>query len=261
MVGLLIFIALSFAATVAFQNFKKKQAAKQEALAQMEKEVAAARDYAASSLEKGESPASQEYMGRMKETLEKSAANLSGGDAAATRALAAFLGRMQARVQTYEAASARVLEAKVLSFEITDRAAITQHRQLLVEFSEANEKLTDILRRAEELVREELAAAKVPDRMIEITMNGFNKNRSQRELQLRIREYDRVLGETGLAILDLLDKNWSQWNRDAAKGQLLFQSDATLASFNDLITKIQTTAEEQGKAQQELAAKIRAAGK
>jgi hypothetical protein len=263
--GLLILISLSVGATVAIHGFQKKQAAKREALAQMEKEAAAAREYTATSLEKGDLAPGQEdrarYMGRMKDALEKSATHLTGDEAAATRAIAAFLARMQEHVQTYETASARILEAKVLSFEITDRATIAQHRQLLGEFSAANEKLTDILHHSEDLVRKELAAAKVSDRMVETTMTGFNRSRAQRQLQLRIRESDRVLGETGLAALDLLEKNWGQWNRDTASGQLLFQNDATLASFNVLMAKIQTAADEQGKAQQELAAKIRAAGK
>lgn len=151
-----------------------------------------------------------------------------------------------------------MLEANVLSFQFSERATLEAHRKLVVQFSAANDRLTNLVQRSEEMVRAELVAAKVPAKLLESTMNGFNQGRPQRALQLRIRQHDHTLGEAGLAVLDLLDRNWGRWERDEVSGQLRFHDDATLATFNTLITQIQTAAEEQTRAQQELAAKMRA---
>jgi len=259
--GGIVLIALVASAAVTFQRMKQKRAAANAAFSEMQNAASDEREKMADSIQKGETSGSDEAIGRMKQQLEKSAAHMSRDDANAARALAVYLARMQEKAQAYEAALKRMLDADVLAFNFSDRAMIEPHRKLIVDFAAANDEMTDTVLRAEELARAELVTAKVPERTIEATMNGFNKGRVQRQLQLRIREYDHTLGEAGLATLDLLDKNWGRWSRDETSGQLRFQDDATLDTFNGLMTKIQTAADEQTRTQQELAVQMRAMGR
>ncbi len=257
-VGFIVLIIIVAGGAFAFQSMKKKRAASQAALAEIQNTATEEREKLADSIEKGEISGSDDAIGRMKQQLEKSANQMAPDDAAAARALAGYLAQMQKQAQAYEAALKGLIDAEVLSFDLRDRAAIAGHRKLLVDFAAANDQLTDLVRRSEKLARTALTDAKVPERTIEATMTGFNKGRPQRQLQLRIREQDRILGEAGLAALDLLEKNWGRWSRDETSGELTFQDDAALAAFNEQMAKIQAAADEQGKAQQELAGQMHA---
>ncbi len=243
------------------QLMKQKQAASQAAVEAIESSAATEREKMADSIERGDTGGSDEAIGRMKTQLEKSAGQMSPDDAAAARALAGYLTQMQTQARTYEAALARLLEADVLAFKSTDRATLGAHRQVVTDFAAANEQLTDLVARSEEIARTALVNARVPARTVEATMNGFNKGRPQRQVQLRIRAHDRTLGEASLAAIDLLEKTRGRWSRDEASGQLTFQDDATLETFNQLMEKVQNAAAEQTKAQQELATMMRAVGK
>ncbi len=256
--GFVVLMTLVALAAITLQRMKAKQAAARTALSDIQKSSVEAREKIADAMEKGEVTGSDEVIGRMKEQLEKSAGHLSGDDAAASRAMAAYLSKMQMQAREYEAALGRLISAEVLSFNLQDRSTLEAHRKLVREFAAANDQLTDTVRHAEELARTELKAAKVSARMLEATMTGFNKGREQRQLQLRIRDHDRTLGEAGLGALDLLDKNWGRWSHDKTSGQLRFEDDAALASFNTFITTIQTAAAEQTQVQQELVEKVRA---
>lgn len=255
--GFVVLLAGTAAVTTFVQRMQARNAATQSALHEIEDSAAAAREAMADSLEKGEATGNDEVLGRMKEQLEKSASKMSGDDAAATRAMANYLAKMQIEARGYEAALARLLEANVLNFQISDRAEFEAHRQLVRDFAAANEQLTANVRNAETLARAELAAEKTSSRLTEETMAGFNQGRGQRQMQLRIREQDRVLGEASLGALDLLEKNWGRWSRDETSGQLSFEDDATLESFNALISQIEAAADEQTKVQQELAEQMR----
>lgn len=257
-----IVMAAGVASLIVFtQQMKQKQAASKAAIEEIETSAATEREKMANSIEKGETSGSDEAIGRMKAQLEKSAGQMSPDDAAAARALAGYLTQMQTQAKTYETALARLLEAEVLAFKSTDRATLATHRQIVADFAAANEKLTDLVARSEEIARTALVDAKVPSRTVEATMNGFNKGREQRQLQLRIRAQDRTLGEASLATIDLLEKTRGRWSRDETSGQLSFQDDATLKTFNELMEKVQNAADEQTKVQQELATKMRAMGK
>jgi len=248
-------------ATVAYKSYQHKRAEAKAAFEHMQQTASEERQKMADSIEKGEMPSHQEAIDRVKQELEKSASHMSRDDAAAARALSSFLTDMQVQLRTYEAAAGKMIEAEVLAFASPDRETLAKHRKLVVDFAAANEVLTDTVRKSESLARAALVSAKVPERTIEATMTGFNKGREQRQMQLRIREYDRVLGESALAAIDLLEKTRGKWSRNEASGQLTFQDDATLDTFNGLITKIQETGEAQTKVQQELAAKMRTMGK
>ena len=112
----------------------------------------------------------------------------------------------------------------------------------------------------EDQVRAALEAAQIPPVTIEATMAGYTKGQAtQRPLEMQIRRCDQTLGESALAILDLLDQNWGKWKRNEVSGHLRFQDNATLATFNASIQKIQAAGAAQRNAQAELIAKIKPA--
>ncbi len=256
--GLILFAAFVGTAVQVFTKVKKKSADRDAALADMQRATSEERQKIAESLEKGEAIGGGDSINRIQQQMEKSAALMSKDDAAVMRGMSSYLAKMQAQARTYEEALAKFLKAEVLAFKVTDRSTLTEYRKIVTDFAVANDRLTDTIRRGEQLVREELAAVHVPDRTIEATVVGFNRGREQRQMQIRIRECDHDLGEASLAAIDLLDKNWGKWSHDPA-GQMVFQNTATMEIFNELMKKVQKAGAEQSKAQQELAQKMKAA--
>ena len=253
MIGLISLGALGALGTFAFRRAAERRASIKE----LENKAHEERERMADAMSRGEIGGGDAAIERMKGQLEKSAAKFSSGDAAAARALGAFLSKMQIQVREYEASAARLTEANVFSFAIRDRSTLEAHRQIVRDFLTSNAKLTDTLRNAEQLARAELDAANIPAKLRETTMAGFNQSQATRPLQLRIRAYDQTLGDAALATHDLLEKNWGKWSRDKTTGQIRFEEDATLSAYNALIEKVQTAADEQGKVQAELVARMR----
>ncbi|WP_131989621.1 hypothetical protein [Chthoniobacter flavus] len=257
LIGLVMIVGIVTGVTV----FVKQQVVKREEIAKIEKSAAEERVKMADSIRDGNLADGNASLGRIKDQLGQSATHLSGADAAATRAMANYLGKIQANLQNYSTEMDKLMQAKVLSFDISDRATIEQHRQIIRDFLAANAKLIDILQHGEDLLRAELEAEKVPPFNRDQTLQGYQKSQAElRPLQMRVRQCDQTLGESALAVLDLLDKNWGKWERNEASGRLRFQDDATLSSFNDLVKKIQAAAADQEKAQREMIAKVKPTG-
>jgi hypothetical protein len=240
--------------------FVYRQVKEREAVTQVEKAAEEERTKMAESIRSGNVSDGNAAIGRLKDQLGKTATQLTGSDAGAARAMAAYLGKIQAQIKTYDGAVERLRGEKVLQFEITDRAQIETHRQIVRDFMEANAKLTNALEHGEDMVRAELDAQKVPQKTRDGTLAGYTRSQAQlRPLQLHIRHADEVLGQSALEVLDLLDRTWGRWERDASTGRLRFQDDPALKSFNELVEKIQTTAKDQEKTQEELITKSREA--
>lgn len=241
--------------------FVKQQIVKREELAKVEKSEAEERAKWEASIRHGDVPDGNAALERMKGQMRQSAAHLSGADAAATRAMANYFGKLQPKLHAYETATAKITQAKVLSFHIEDRPMLEQHRQLIRDFLAANSALTDTLRQGEDLLRAELEAEKVSPFLRDQTLRGYEKSQAAlRPFQMRIRQSSQTVGESALAVLDLLDKSWGKWERDKASGRLRFQDDATLSSYNDLVKKMQAADEDQEKAQLEMIAKAKSTG-
>jgi hypothetical protein len=256
-IGLVLIVGIVTGISV----FVKQQVVKREEMAKIEKRAAEERVKMADSIRDGNVADGNAALGRIKDQLGQSASHLSGADAAAARGMANYLGKVQGNLQTYGAEMNKLMQAKVLSFNIQDRATIEQHRQLIRDFLAANNNLIETLQHGEDLLRAELDAEKVPAFTRDQTLRGYEKSQVElRPLQMRVRKCDQTLGESALAVLDLLDQNWGKWERNEASGRLRFQDNATLASFNDLIKKIQTAAADQEKAQQEMLAKVKSTG-
>jgi hypothetical protein len=238
----------------------RRAQARREALKGFEKSVAEERTKMADSIRSGKMDDGDAAIGRVKDQLGKSAAQLGGADALAARAMGAWLEKVQVQMRDYQTSAARLREGKIFTFDIRDHAAIEPTRQMVRDFLASNAGLTDTLQHGEKQVRAELDAVGVPATTRDATLAGYSKaHAAQLPVQMQIRSCDKTLGESALAILDLLDQNWGRWQRDEASGHLRFQDDATRLAYNASIQKIQSASAEQKKAQEQLAAQLKAA--
>jgi len=213
----------------------------------------------AESFANGNNPDGESAIGRVKAQIEKSSTQMNATDAATARAMAAFLGKMQVQARLYQSAVQRLTSDKIFTFNIPDQATLATHRQTLRDFVAMNAQLTDTIANSEALIRSELEAADVPAATIEATIRGYQESQGNtRPLQMQIRQYDRIMGDSGLAILDLLEKNWGRWDRNPQTGQLTFRDDATLAAYNQLIQRVQAASQQQAIAQKQMAEFMRA---
>lgn len=250
LIGLLALMALGF---FSFRFIRNRQAAVREATSQLEKTATEERAKMADQIRSGEVNGSDASLGRIKDQLEQSATKLSGSDAAAARAMASFMGKMQQQVRDYQAAATRFTQAQVFTPAYREFGGLEAQRQIVREFIEQNERLADTVRRSDQLLREEMDAVKVPPKARDSALAGFNKSQAAiRPVQARIRECDRTLADAALVALDLFERHWGRWRRDEATGKMLFADTATLVAYNALIERVQTAAADQAKAQEEL---------
>lgn len=258
-VVVLAMVAAGVIAFSAYRRIQERKAASRAAMDRFETTANEERAKMADLIEGGEAAGGDAAFGRVKALLEKSAVELGSGDDGVARAMASYVGKMQVQVRDYEATVARMAEAEVFSFHPRDKGMIETHRQLIRDFLASNARITDATTRAGELVRAELDAAKIPAKARDAALLGLSRSQqTTRPLQIQIRKCDQTLGDSALAILDLLEKEWGRWSYDEAAGGLLFDDEATLAAHGVLIEKIQAASEEQAKAQAAVAANMRA---
>jgi hypothetical protein len=260
-VGLVAILALGAVAMVGYSVYEKnlrKRAAERAALAEMDETRNKVSSELAELVESGEVEGSGELVGKLKDQMEKSAANLDPTEAAALRGMAAFMGRMQRELGVYEKISREIDEEGVFSFNVTERAKLQKHREMIRAFQDSNSKLTELVTNSEDIVREALVEAKVPRLARDAALKQFQTTQAQvKPLQLQIRKADSALCDTSFSILDLLEKNWGKWRTEAETGNLVFDDDATLAAFQELQEKIMVIAQEQATAQEKLVEKMR----
>lgn len=248
-------VAAVVAGFAAFQRVKDRA----EATRAIEKTTFEERQKMADLIESGATTGGEAALGRMKDQLEKSAGSMTGGDAKTMQAMATVMGKIQAQVKEYETVLARVTEAEIFSFKLREKGTFADQRQLIGEFLATNKQLTETLKNGGDMMRAELDHAGVPARIRDATVSGFQNSQLKiRPLQMRIRGADQILGDSALAIFDLLEKNRSQWKPDKSSGAPVFKDDKTLEAYNELIEKIQAAAADQTNAQSELVRLMRA---
>lgn len=237
-----------------FRTAKSRQAGAREVRAQLEKTAEEERAKMAERIRSGDIQGGDASLGRIKQQLEKSADKLGTSDGAAARAMAGFMGKMQEQVRAYQAAATRFTDAQVFRPTYHDLASIEEQRKIVREFLARNAELTHTLTHGDELLGAELDAAKISPRTRQDVLAGFNRSQAAiRPIQARIREADQTLGNTALVALDLFERYLGRWNRDANTGEMFFTDGAARVAYDALIEQVQATADEQAKAQEELA--------
>jgi len=183
------------------------------------------------------------------------AAQSAGVNVAAARAIAHYLAKIEAQLRDHEAALRQLEQHKVFSWNIHERAEIETDRQMIHDYLATNARLAKTMQYGADLVRAELNTAGVPPAVRDSALALFAKSQGPLiPLETRVRDCDQLLGESALAVLDLLDLNWGSWHRDDATGRLDFDNSIILATFKDYAEKTKAAAAAQAEAEQDLVA-------
>jgi hypothetical protein len=195
---------------------------------------------------------------RLREQLERTAPSLSGRDAAIQRAIERLLDKIEARRRDYLSAREQFQKAQILASAIPDQATIDRDRHLVRVALARNTEMLEVIEHGAEMYRAELEMEKIPLAVRDACVANFNNTQALRPFKARMQRSDETTLQAYLAALDLLDRNWGQWQRDDASGQFRFQDAQVAAQFNTAVQAARKAAAERLKVQQEMVAKVRA---
>lgn len=244
-----------------FRFLRDQNITAREAARQLEKSAGDERVRMAQSIRNGEIQGGDAAMARIQGQLEETAAKLNTADAAAARAMANFMGRMRGEVRDYQVAAAHFTQAQLFRPSFTDKGAIDENRKIVREFLAQNARLSETLNNGESMLRGEMDGLKIPAQTRDNTLAGFSRSQAAiRPVQMRIRACDQTLGDAALVALDLFERHWGRWRRETSTGDIFFADQAARISYGALIQQVQTAADQQAQAQEELAV-LMSAGK
>jgi len=168
--------------------------------------------------------------------------------------LSNYLDKIQAQVRAHEGDFERLNKQNALTWNIHRREDIERDRRMIRQFLASNTKLTDSLQYGADFIRADMNTAKLPADVRDSVLALYAKSQTPLlPLQMHVRQCDQEIGESALAVLDLLDFNWGAWTRDEATGRVDFNNSVTLATFQDYVTKLKAAADERQEAQRTLA--------
>ncbi len=204
--------------------------------------------------ENGPSASSQKHLERLQEEYQKASANLKGNDKLSFEAGAAYTARLQEEAKKYETQLERLQAAEVLApASNPTREKLAQNRQLVHDFMAANLVLSNFVHHSARHFEEELKARKVPEKLIEQNMIGFNSTSSrQRPLMLKIRATDARIGTATLGLLDIMDTHFGKWTTELGSGKLVLPDDEAVEKYQRIYLELTIAAEEQGELQKKM---------
>lgn len=257
---LAVFLALGSMAIlggIGYFSFKRhyNEQKAREVEKDFERAEAEGRKRLAEQLEKGDFSVDSSNGDHVKERFDKLASLKTGDEAASYRALSAVMGKIQQHNTDYDAALEKLEAEKVFDYPFEDQATLKKHREMVRAFQEIVGRWTQAVENAEELIRADLQAAKMPERRVDEVIKGFQTGQDKRVLQIKLLQLDKEVCTAVLARIDLLEAQWGKWKRDE-EGALVFDEDAAADRFNELGGKIDEIAEEQTETQKELARKL-----
>ena len=256
--ALVVVIAVAVIGGRALGKARERAEANRAARSEAERTVTEQRDKMVDSLKKGDASAGMDAVGQMRGQLERSASTMKGEDAAAMKAMAEVLRKIEVPGKGYAAAIARMKDAEVLQFKIREQATFEKHREIVREFLARNDDLATAVANTETITRETMKEAGISQAKIDATVAGMARGEAlTRRLKSKIRAADKTIGESALGVLDQLEANWGKWKFDETAGHLVFKDSELLAAHNVLVGKIQDAGELQTKAQEKLVEVLR----
>ena len=201
--------------------------------------------------EKGVTNLDSAKLDRLAREYKNAAGKMSGDEAVVMKANADYLAAAQKKFKTYQVALKAFTEAEVLDLAtLTEKTQIQARREIVRRFLEANTGFEVALRDAEKIIRANLVKARLEASKIEKAMQAYNSSAGpQRSVTLQIRECDRQIGESVLAVLELLESQWGQWRYHASLNEITFSESGHNKAYEDLLGVIQATGEKQVKLQ------------
>ena len=191
---------------------------------------------------------------RMTSALAPVSENGNSANAALARASKAYLLKMQPVATNYAAAAKAVMQSPILDMSnVSGVEQLRAKKQLLRDFLRANDALEAFTTNRLELYRQELQRASVPAAEVDKALTAYEEiSPDKDDLARRIRADDRVLGQSFLGMLDILENNFGKWKYNLERRKVMFEDDATL----DKYVTLREQAEYAGKEQQRLQAKL-----
>ncbi len=221
----------------------------------IEQERQLTRSRAALELEtQGYVSASTESVGRVLEAMEAASSEMSGHEAGAVRAAAAFLREMGEIGRAIEAASAQLHAAGDGDLAVlTTPAAFDEHERILGELARLNAELIVFVERGPARYRQLLNAEGVPRGMQDHCIRQFNRE-FKADLLLAVREQDLEVITASRELLTILKRNLGHWEPDST-GMVVFDDavpDEDVHRFDALTMRIGIAMERLREVQREL---------
>jgi hypothetical protein len=163
-----------------------------------------------------------------------------------TRNMLDVASELLKRVKASEAAE------KACDFDpttIANQDDLATRRDNIAHLRDTQADVIAYLQNIETHYREALAPGHFSPELVEGAIVGARKSGHVVELILLWQEKAQ-LSDDHAARLDFLEKNWGRWQ--VKQGQLLFQDDATLTSYNDMTRDLQIDVKEIGQTQKEI---------
>ena len=113
-----------------------------------------------------------------------------------------------------------------------------------------NQDLITTFNSAESILRGKLQKAGAGGRSNEEFVEGFMKGYGKTSrIQIRIRKSDETIAKSLIAMTDLLETAWGKWKKEG--GRIVFEEDAPIKRFNELVADTVKAADEQTALQRE----------
>jgi hypothetical protein len=174
-------------------------------------------------------------------------------DAVAAGALAKYLVRLRQQVAEHEAAFERLKDKRVLAWDIHELADIEANRQVVLDFLTTNERLAEFIQHGEGYVRGELDTARVTGEVRDSVLALYSRTQGPLvPFHIRVRDCDEIIGRNAMAVLYLLESNWSRWTRDKATGRIDFTQPDLYVAFKDYVVKIDDAGNQRAQAEAQL---------
>ncbi|HEX5221365.1 MAG TPA: hypothetical protein VFZ59_17505 [Verrucomicrobiae bacterium] len=201
--------------------------------------------------EKGVTNLDSAKLDRLAREFKDAAGKMSGDEAIVMKANADYLGAAQKEFKSYQVALQAFTDAQVLDLAtLTEKTQIASRREVVRRFLEANTGFETVLRDADKMIRTNLVKARLETSRIEKAMQAYNSSAGpQRSVTLQIRECDRQMGESVLAVLELLETQWGQWRYHASLNEITFSEAGHNKAYENLLGAIEAEGQKQVKLQ------------
>jgi len=209
------------------------------------------------------SPGASADTRQLRRTLSQAAEKSSGDTAAILKSSELYLERMQPLQQAFAQATKDLTAARVLAASTLERREQIQDRKELVKkFLAANDACKNFAMHGEANFSNQLAAAAVSSEQMQSALNGFRKTSGpQIPLILSVRDADERMAQSMLAVLNLFDTQWGQWNYDTTAHILRFEDRGALSQYNALMADIKQAGAAEASASKRLAALMASGGR
>ncbi|HZV33310.1 MAG TPA: hypothetical protein VFB72_01940, partial [Verrucomicrobiae bacterium] len=189
----------------------------------------------------------EKKLSQLQKSLENAAQNMTGGDALAMKASAAYTERLSGLMTNYDAAVAQLTAANILKPGLLkQKEELAPKREVVQNFLNANDKLKSFFQHGADNYRAELDRLQVPETYAAAALRGYTRKADLiNPLIVEMRDQDEIMGKAMLQIIAMQENNWGHWEASGATGKIHFEDTALAADYNALLKKIRQAGSDQ----------------